>query len=121
MLTEKQIEAFAVYLNKDFSIPFLSEESELKHLRRVLREINDILAQRLGREIYDKIHTTEGIPAQHIDLIKKNMVRELNRRIDLPIIDEHDEAILLKLIVDKLTDAMKEDSNLMDEIMKDVQ
>jgi len=119
MLTEKQIEAFAVYLNKDFSIPFLSEESELKHLRRVLREINDILAKRLGADIYDKIHTQEGISSQHIDLIKKNMVKELNRRINLPIIHEHDEAILLKNIIDKLTDAMREDSNLMEEIFKE--
>ncbi|TAE00434.1 MAG: hypothetical protein EAZ97_05880 [Bacteroidetes bacterium] len=118
MFTEQQVNQYAEEFNKKFDLPFISEEMELSILKNVLGQaVKFLTPEALSAAFKGVVPSAPSVPplpgagANPLSIegialagVKANLVKTLNEKIDLPILNEEQEAKLLSSISDFFVD-----------------
>lgn len=113
MLTNDQIDKMVEKLLTEIKIPFLSEEKETIILAKTIRKVDMFIYKHLPTEIYECVHLAEdGILNEDAEIITERLIEIAVKYVHLPFITAEKEALLLKIIIDSIVIAIKQNSSL---------
>ncbi|MFC2077888.1 hypothetical protein ACFLTM_03690 [Candidatus Bipolaricaulota bacterium] len=107
MLTEKELEAIATRLNSAIDLPLLKEGTEQIIFVKIVKLIDGFLYGVLPNEIYELAHAaSDGISEQDAVLIEENLTKLVNRKLDLPFLNERTEETIFRVVIGTIVKAM---------------
>lgn len=107
MLTEKELEAIATKLNHVIDLPLIKEGTEQIIFVKIVKLIDQFLYGVLPNEIYELIRVaSDGISEQDAVLIEENLTNLVNRKIDLPFLNERAEETAFRVVIGVIVKAL---------------
>lgn len=107
MLSDGQINALAVKVNKSVDLPFIGEEKELVVYAKVIKWIDRQLYKFLPNEYYKLIKDAgDGISEKEAKLIQERLTPVINNLVNIPVLTEKHEKKLIALVLDIIIHAM---------------
>lgn len=107
VLRREDITRIATKLNKEVNFPLLKEDKEQILLEKIVKRIDQILFDILPEEIYECLKMKEnGIDPKEAEEIKERIIRAVNKKIDLPFLNEQKEKNLIRFVIDIIVNAM---------------
>mgnify|MGYP000489016973 CR=1 FL=1 len=107
MLNEEQISSVAASLNEKINIPMMSEEKEQSMLEKAVGMINgqlSVVTASLPESAQDILSRLgDGISEEEAAELKEALVPALNEKVDIPFLNEDQEAdMLIAPVVDMI-------------------
>ncbi|KAL7555323.1 hypothetical protein ACHAWF_019009 [Thalassiosira exigua] len=117
LLSEREVRAMVIEINKDVDLPFVGERKEGEMIEKFVRKINprlgpaleDICGAVYAKAVNIMLDEDTPLPKRRKEIAKllrrelsKPMARELNERVDFDLLPESWEGKALKIVVDKL-------------------
>jgi len=107
MLSDSEINAIAIKLNDKINLPFLDEAKELVVFGKIVKWIDKVLYKLLPNEYYELVKdATDGISEEEADNIQERLTPLINNIVNIPFLDEKQEAKLISLVLDIIIKAM---------------
>lgn len=107
MLLVKEQKKIAVLVNAVVDLPLVSEDVEQTIFEHAVATIDaaldDILPEAFGDLLRDR---NKGIDKDHARGFAARLARAVNKRVDLPYLNEEQEVQLIRTVVDPLVKAM---------------
>ncbi len=113
MLKPEQKSKIAALVNSSIDIPVVPESLEEAIFRKSIDLIDEALDAFLPQEIQELAESlNQGIERNNAKDFVENLTRFLNKRVDLPILNEEQEGKLIGLVVDILVKSMTKSRTL---------
>lgn len=116
MLSNEQVVYVAKKINKKVNLPVLGEKAEFAIIKKAVTKVLDILEDEIPEEYFDFLEdTAQGFdPEQgtNIQFIKNNIVEFVNKKVDIPLLNENTEKEVFAVVIDVIIDAMTKDKKL---------
>ena len=113
MLTDEQVMGIATIVNSKINIPILNEKKEQIVFCKIVRLIDTKLYEILPNEYYELINNLEdGITDKEAEIMNKRLTKLLNRKINIPILNEKKEAKLIKKVLSIIINALRKNTKL---------
>lgn len=116
MLSNEQVVFIAEKINEKVNLPILGEKAELAIIKKAVKKVLKLLEDEIPEEYLDFLEdTAKGFdPEQgaNIQLIKGNIVEFVNKKVDIPLLNENTEKEVFGTLIDVLFDAMTKDKKL---------
>jgi hypothetical protein len=113
MIKPEQKERIVALVNSSIDIPVVPESLERSIFRKAIDLIDDALDTFLPKEIQALAESlSDGIERNNAKDFVENLTRFLNKKIDLPILNEEQEGKLIGLVVDLLVKSMTKNRTL---------
>jgi hypothetical protein len=107
LLNQSERKKMAKLVNAMLDIPLVPEELEQTIFEHAVGAIDQALEDTLPAVLAELIHNSQnGIDKDHAVVFADRLVESINRKIDLPYLDEDQEAKLLRIVIDPLVKAM---------------
>jgi len=111
MLTQAQANRVAAMLNHVVDIPFLTEEMEQPLFENavglIVGNLASVLPEQLRTIIGKYLNTSEeGLEEENVPEFSDNLLRTLNKKLDIPLLGEEQEASILGYFSDILGKGM---------------
>ena len=111
MLTQAQTNRVAAMLNNMVDIPFITEEMEQPLFENAVSLIVGSLISVLPDQIRSMMeqylnNPEEGIGEENVQEFSDNLLRTLNRKLDIPLLGEDQEASILEYFSDMMGKGM---------------
>ncbi len=107
MLLAKEQKKIAALVNAVVDLPLVSEDVEqtiFEHAVAIIdAALDDILPEAFGDLLRDR---NKGIDKDHARGFAERLAQAVNKRVDLPYLNEEQEAKLIRTVVDPLVKAM---------------
>jgi hypothetical protein len=115
LLNEEEKQRIAKMVNAVLDLPLVPEEMEQTIFEHAVGVIDVALEDSLPSAFTELLHNTQnGIDQDHARAFGDRLVDSVNRKIDLPYLDEQQEAMLLRIVIDPLVKAMTNNRRLED-------
>ena len=118
MLSNEQVTFIAQKINKKVNLPVLGEKAEFFIIKKAVTKILDVLEGEIPEEYLDFVEdTAKGFDPEkgaNIQLIKDNIVEFVNKKVDIPLLNENTEKEVFAVAIDVLIDAMTKEKKLGD-------
>lgn len=113
MLTNEQIEALVAKINAKINLPVLGEKAEMAIFRMAVKQILKFLENNVPQEWTTLINdTSDGLTEEESNAIVEKLVRFMNSKIDIPLLEEDMESKVFELVVKSIVEAMTKNKNL---------
>ena len=107
LLKSEEVKKIAVLLNSRIDIPWVPESMEASILEHAITLIDSalegVLPEAFGTLMRDG---AQGIDESEARAFGDRLIQTINKRVDLPYLDETQEANFVKMMVDPLVQAM---------------
>lgn len=108
-----QIFIIADEIESKIRLPKLPTNDRYKVICKVIKKIDRAMYQFLPNEYYELINSVEkGIKIQEAEVIRQRLTSVLVSNVKIPILTEYDEEQFIKIVVNRITDAMIEGNKL---------
>lgn len=115
LLTEAEHKQFATLINALIDIPLVSEDLEQAIFEHAISVIDVALEETLPVVFHGLMREIErGIDKDHAKDFADRLIRSVNAKVDLPYLDEEQEAQLLQAVITPLVKAMTSGKKLDD-------
>ncbi|HEX9925823.1 MAG TPA: hypothetical protein VGD99_24420 [Anaerolineae bacterium] len=115
LLNQTERKKMAKLVNAMLDIPLVPEDLEQTIFEHAVGVIDQALEDTLPAVLAELIHNSQnGIDKDHAVVFADRLVESINRKIDLPYLDEDQEAKLLRVVIDPLVKAMTNGRRLED-------
>ena len=112
-LTDDVIGLIADELNERVNIPFIGEGTEKELLVKVVKRIDDLLAEELPPELYNMLRDAgDGVTEEEAAELKEKLVTKLNGSLDIPFISEDTEEGIIRDVLDVIVAALVKNASL---------
>lgn len=99
-MTQEEVKALAIKLNKKIDVPLIKETKEEKILIKIIIKVDTFLYDNLPNEFYDLVRSIDdGIDDTEAKRLIKRLSKLANKHIDIPYIPEQFEYIGIRLII----------------------
>ena len=113
MLTDAEVNAIAIKLNKAVNLPFLNETRELQVFGKIIKWVEKKLYELLPNEYYELIkNSSDGVSEEEASLIEERVTPLINNVINIPVLTEKQEAKLIGLVLSIIIRALIKGCNL---------
>ncbi len=112
MLTQEHKDKIAALLNTTIDIPFVPEFIELFMFEKAVDLVDAELDQVLPDQMKSLINDLEGIDSGQSKGFADNLVKMLNKNVDVPFLSEGTEEKVFRMIVDILIKGMSKNRTL---------
>ncbi len=113
MLNPEQKDKIVALVNSSIDIPVVPEFLEGSIFRKAIDLIDDALDTFLPKEIQELAESlSQGIERNNAKDFVENLTRFLNKKVDLPILNEEQEGKLIGLVVNLLVKSMTKNRTL---------
>ena len=113
MFKPEQKSKLVALVNSSIDIPVIPESLEESIFRKSIDLIDDALDTFLPQEIQELAESlSDGIERNNAKDFVENLTRFLNKKVDLPILNEAQEGKLIGLVVDILVKSMTKSRTL---------
>jgi len=107
LLNQSERKKMAKLVNAMLDIPLVPEDLEQTIFEHAVGIVDQALEDTLPAVLAELIHNSQnGIDKDHAVVFADRLVESINQKIDLPYLDEDQEAKLLRIIIDPLVKAM---------------
>jgi len=108
-----QIFSIADEIESKIRLPKLPTNERYKVICKIIKRIDRAMYQYIPNEYYELINTEKkGIKIQEVEVIRQRLSAVLIESSHIPILTEYDEEQFIKIIVDRITEAMLEGRKL---------
>ncbi|MGB5989061.1 MAG: hypothetical protein WBG43_04925 [Marinifilaceae bacterium] len=108
-----QIFSIADEIESKIRLPKLPTNERYKVICKIIKRIDRAMYQYIPNEYYELINTEKkGIKIQEVEVIRQRLSAVLIESSHIPILTEYDEEQFIKIIVDRVTEAMLEGRKL---------
>jgi hypothetical protein len=115
LLNQSERKQMAKLVNAMLDIPLVPEDLEQTIFEHAVGVIDQALEDTLPAVLAELIHNSQnGIDKDHAVVFADRLVESINQKIDLPYLDEDQEAKLLRVVIDPLVKAMTNGRRLED-------
>lgn len=120
LLNQSERKKVAKLVNAMLDIPLVPEDLEQTIFEHAVGVIDQALEDTLPAALAELIHNSQnGIDKDHAMVFADRLVESINQKIDLPYLDEDQEAKLLRIVIDPLVKAMTNGRRL-DDLLPEV-
>ena len=98
--------AIAAYIDERINIPILGDAKERDTFEWIVDKICDLVEGMLPDSVMKLVNGNLGIVAELADDLIDNIVRKINKRIDLPYLNEKQEERLIRKVVELIVRAL---------------
>ena len=106
-LTDAQVTLIVKKIIEVFNFPFLNNAIVEIVFAKIVKQIDEVLYKNLPNEIYNFINSVElGFAEGDLDSIKRRLIEIVNKVINIPFLNEDDEAKLIEFILTIIVNAM---------------
>ena len=116
MLSNEQVIFIANQINEKVNIPILGEKAEFFIIKKAVVKVLNVLEDEIPEEYLDFLEdTAKGFdPDQgaNIQSLKNNIVEFVNKKVDIPLLNENTEKEVFSTIIDVIFDAMTKNKKL---------
>ena len=112
MLDKKEIKKVAKYANAMIDIPLVPEFMEQKLFEHGVKMIVDKVEEVLPAEFKELISSAKGISSDHGKAFADKLIKTVNNKVDIPYLDEDQEAKLFGLVINIIVKAMTANKKL---------
>ncbi len=107
LLNQSERKKIAKLVNAMLDIPLVPENLEQTIFEHAVGMVDVALEDTLPAVFAELLHNTQnGIDKDHATVFADRLVVSINQKIDLPYLDENQEAKLLRIVIDPLVKAM---------------
>ena len=107
MLSDGEVNALAMKVNKAINLPFLKEEKEFIVFVKVVKWVDKQLYQLLPNEYYELVKdATQGISKEEAAKIEERITPLVNKAVNIPVLSEKQEEKLISLVLGLILNAM---------------
>lgn len=115
LLNQEERKKLAKIVNALIDIPLVPEDLEQTIFEHAVGMIDVALEDTLPAVFAELIHNSQnGIDKDHAIAFADRLVESINQKIDLPYLNEDQEAKLLRIVIDPLVKAMTNGRRLED-------
>ena len=111
-MDKKEIKRVATYANAMINIPLVPEFLEQRLFEHGIKMITDKIEEVLPAEFKELINSAKGISSDHGKAFADKLVKTINKKVDIPYLNEDQEAKLFGLVVNILVKAMTANKKL---------
>ena len=113
LLTDEERKQFATLVNAVIDLPLVSEELEQTIFEHAISMIDAALEETLPVIFHSLMRQIEqGIDKDHAKDFADRLVVSVNQKVDLPYLNEEQEAQLLRIVINPLVKAMTDGKTL---------
>ena len=113
MITSEQKDKIVALVNSSIDIPVVPESLEGSIFRKAIDLIDEALDNFLPKEIQALAESlSQGIERNNAKDFVENLTRFLNKKVDLPILNEEQEGKLIGVVVNLLVKSMTKNRTL---------
>ena len=113
MITSEQKDKIVALVNSSIDIPVVPESLEGSIFRKAIDLIDEALDAFLPKEIQALAESlSQGIERNNAKDFVENLTRFLNKKVDLPILNEEQEGKLIGVVVNLLVKSMTKNRTL---------
>lgn len=113
LLTDEERKQFATLVNAVIDLPLVSEELEQTIFEHAIAMIDAALEDTLPVIFQSLMRQVEqGIDKDHAKDFADRLVVSVNQKVDLPYLNEEQEAQLLRIVINPLVKAMTDGKTL---------
>ena len=113
LLTDEERKQFATLVNAVIDLPLVSEELEQTIFEHAIAMIDAALEETLPVIFHSLMRQVEqGIDKDHAKDFIERLVVSVNQKVDLPYLNEEQEAQLLRIVISPLVKAMTDGKTL---------
>lgn len=113
LLTDEERKQFATLVNAVIDLPLVSEELEQTIFEHAIAMIDAALEETLPIIFHSLMRQVEqGIDKDHAKDFADRLVVSVNQKVDLPYLNEEQEAQLLRIVISPLVKAMTDGKTL---------
>ena len=105
-INPKTRKAIAAYIDKRINIPIMGDAKERRTFEWIVDKICDLIEGMLPDSVMDLMDSDSGIVAELADDLIDNIVRKINKRIDLPLFNEKQEERIIRKVVELIVRAL---------------
>jgi hypothetical protein len=108
-----QIFTIADEVESKIRLPKLPTNERYRVICKIIKKIDRAMYQCVPNEYYELINfENKGIKIQEAEVIRQRLTQNLVCNVQIPILTEYDEEQFIKIVVDRITDAMVEGKKL---------
>ena len=113
LLSDEERKQFATLVNAVIDLPLVSEEMEQTIFEHAIGMIDGALEEVLPTIFHGLMRQVEqGIDKDHAKDFANRLVESVNQKVDLPYLNEEQEAQLLRIVINPLVKAMTDGKTL---------
>jgi hypothetical protein len=112
ILTNDQINKIVEKINAKINLPVLGEKAEAIILKFAVKKVIEFLELQLPEDLKKLItDASDGISEDEANAIAERIVRYMNANIDIPLLNEDEEAAIFDIVVKLVINSMKKNIN----------
>lgn len=113
MLGQLQQKAILEMVNQKIDLPFISEAQEGMILEQAMNAISGTLSNELPQESSTYLNDPAlGIEPSEANSMTEQLISMINAQVDVPYLDEAQEAYFLRMVVETIVNAMTKGNKL---------